>query len=109
MQDDFELNLMKDRLNLVLQQSKTNKDARREIDEDMREVIMSLHSLHIMPNMWTSLPVELPSSHVRDLPSAAKLELNTLPTNLKYVYLGEDETLLVIIVIDLTEVHEDKL
>uniref|UniRef100_A0A6N2NBX1 Reverse transcriptase n=1 Tax=Salix viminalis TaxID=40686 RepID=A0A6N2NBX1_SALVM len=111
-QDDFELNLMKDKLNLVLQQSKTDKDARREIDEDMKEAIMSLHSLPIMPNMWTSLPVELPSSHVKDLPSIVqppKLELKMLPTHLKYVYLGEDETLPVIIANDLTEVHEEKL
>jgi hypothetical protein len=41
---------LQDELNFVLQQSKTDRDARLENNEDIKEAIMSLHSLFQMPN-----------------------------------------------------------
>ena len=111
-QDDFEQNFMKDELNFVLQHSKTEKDAKLENNEDMKEAIMSLHSLPEMPNNFVNSPLKLTSFHERVLPSveqAPKLELKPLPKHLKYVYLGEDENLPVIIANNLTEVQEEKL
>ena len=49
-QDDFEQCFLQDELNFVLQQSKTDRDARLENNEDIKEAIMSLHSLFQMPN-----------------------------------------------------------
>ena len=54
----------------------------------------------------------MPESHTKMLPSRIsppKLELTPLPKNLKYAYLGDDETLHVIISNALTSEQEDKL
>jgi len=54
----------------------------------------------------------MPESHTKmlsSLISPPKLELKSLPENLKYAYLGDDETLLVIISNALTSDQEDKL
>jgi len=56
--------------------------------------------------------LELAESHTKLLPSCIsppKLELKPLFENLKYAYLGDDETLLVIICNALTFEQEDKL
>ncbi|KAL9338992.1 hypothetical protein Peur_068007 [Populus x canadensis] len=100
-QDDYEHNFLKDELNFVLQHSKTDRDARLEINEDMKEAIMSFHSLLKMPNRLVNSPLQLPNSYEKILPSieqAPKLELKSLPKHLKYVYLEENETLPLIIV-----------
>jgi len=99
-------------LNFVLQQSKTNRDARLENNEDIKETIMSLHSLFQKLNRLVNSPLQLPNSHERVLPSieqVPKLELKFLPKHLKYMYLGEAETLLVIIANDLMATREEKL
>ena len=73
---------------------------------------MSLHSLFQMPNRLVNSLLQLLNSHERVLPSveqALKLELKSLPTHWKYLYLGEDETLPVIIANNLTKVREEKL
>ena len=56
--------------------------------------------------------VELPISLTRLLPSieqAPDLELKPLPDHLKYVYLGDNQTLPVIIAKELTSIQEEKL
>ena len=49
--------------------------------------------------------MKMPLSRISPL----KLELKPLPENLKYTYLGDDETLPVIIANTLTSKQEDKL
>jgi hypothetical protein len=112
MQDNFEQNFMEDKLNFVLQHNKIDKDARLESNEDIKEIIISLHSLPAMPHMSVNSPLQLTVSYERVLPSveqASKLELKSLLIHLKYLYLEEDETLLVIIANNLTKVREEKL
>jgi hypothetical protein len=56
--------------------------------------------------------IDLVLSHKKLLPSilqAPDLELKALPDNLKYVFLGDNNTLLVIIAKGLTSVQEEKL
>jgi hypothetical protein len=84
---------MKDELNFVLQHSKTDKDAKLESNEDMKETIMYLHSLPVMPYKLVNSPLQLTNFYKKVLPfvkNALKLELKSLPIHLKYVYLGED-------------------
>ena len=55
---------------------------------------------------------ELIQSETKPLPSivqAPKLDLKQLPSHLKYVYLGTDETLPVIVSSKLTKLEEEKL
>ncbi|KAI5338378.1 hypothetical protein L3X38_017649 [Prunus dulcis] len=62
---------------------------------------------------WSQPKFEiLPSSHAKLIPSIVqppKLELKPFPTTLKYVYLGDSETLLIIIAADLSQIEEEKL
>jgi hypothetical protein len=58
-QVDYEYNFLKDELNFILQHSKTDRDARLESNKDMKEAIMSLHSLLKMPNMLVNSPLQL--------------------------------------------------
>jgi hypothetical protein len=67
-QDDYELNFFKDELNFVLQHNKTGRDARLEKKEDMKESIMSLHSLLKIPNRLVKSPLQLSNSYKRVLP-----------------------------------------
>jgi hypothetical protein len=65
-----------------------------------------------MPHRSVNSPLQLTVSYERVLPSveqASKLELKSLLIHLKYLYLEEDETLLVIIANNLTKVREEKL
>ena len=64
-QDDFVHTFVKDELDFVLKHSKTDKDAELENNEDMKEVIMSLHSLLKMPSTLVNSPLQLPSPHER--------------------------------------------
>jgi len=71
--------------------------------------IESLLQLHVV-----DIPrkLELPESHAKMLPSRIsppKQHLKPLPENLKCAYLGEDETLPVVISNALTSEQEDKL
>ncbi|XP_027166451.1 uncharacterized protein LOC113766458 [Coffea eugenioides] len=85
-QDFLEQNLMEDKLEFVLQHSKTTTDVESKDEEEILESIMSLHSL-----------------------PAPELELKELPKHLKYAYLEDHNTLPVIIANDLTEVQQEKL
>jgi hypothetical protein len=90
MQDDYEHNFLKDELNFILQHSKIDRDARLESNENMKEAIMSLHSLFKMPNRLVTLLYNYQNSYEKVLPSVElflKLELKSLPKHFKYVYL----------------------
>jgi len=104
--------IVQDELNFVLQHNKTGRDARLEKKEDMKESIMSLHSLLKILNRLVKSPLQLSNSYKRVLPfieQALKLELKSLPKYLKYVFLGEDETLPMIIANDLMKFRVEEL
>ena len=65
---------------------------------DLQDTIFELESLK--PMTYNVSYTDLPLSHTKLLPSilqAPQLELKKLPDHLKYAYLGEKETLPVII------------
>jgi hypothetical protein len=66
-QDDYEHNFLKDKLNFILQHNKTGRDARLEKNGDMKELIVSLHSQLKMPNMLVKSPLQLSNSYERVL------------------------------------------
>jgi CTP synthase (UTP-ammonia lyase) len=68
-QDDYEHNFLKDELNFVLQHSMTDKDARLEKNEDMKESIMSLHSLLKISSRLVNSHLQLSNSYESVLPS----------------------------------------
>ncbi|KAM0990752.1 hypothetical protein ACFX2C_009225 [Malus domestica] len=79
--------------------------------EDEAEIVAALESLpqhHGKP----SNPISIPVSTNKMLPSmiqAPVLELKPLPDHLKYVFLGDNETLPVIVSSSLTAIEEEKL
>jgi len=76
------------------------------------ELVVSIESLLKLHVVDRPRKLELPESHMK-MPlsriSPLKLELKPLPENLKYTYLGDDETLSIIIFNALTSEQEDKL
>ncbi|KAL2232540.1 UNVERIFIED_CONTAM: Retrovirus-related Pol polyprotein from transposon 17.6 [Sesamum indicum] len=75
------------------------------IDPNIGDTIFELEALRISF-------IELPHSHTKIVPSilqAPVLELKDLPKHLKYVFLGENKTLPVIISSKLTDLEEEKL
>ncbi|XP_071905864.1 uncharacterized protein [Coffea arabica] len=83
-----------------------------ELSEELKCVIGALQTLPTTKIRYGLAPVFTPESHQRLLPSVVQapiLELKPLPTHLKYAYLGEGETLPVIIFASLSKVQEDKL
>ena len=78
--------------------------------EEIIEVVAALESL---PQQYGKVPLSLSNSvSTKMLPSvvqAPSLELKPLPDHLKYVFLGEGETLPVIISSSLTAMEEEKL
>ncbi|CAN6547365.1 unnamed protein product [Malus baccata var. baccata] len=79
--------------------------------EEEAEIVAALESLpqhHCKP----SNPISIPVSTNKLLPSviqAPVLELKPLPDHLKYVFLGDNETLPVIVSSSLTTIEEEKL
>ncbi|KAL0408192.1 UNVERIFIED_CONTAM: Retrovirus-related Pol polyprotein from transposon.6 [Sesamum radiatum] len=73
----------------------------------------SIFELEALPPLHLNLAfIELPQSHTKLLPSILQtptLELKELPKHLKYAYLGENETLPVIISSKLSTLEEEKL
>ena len=111
-QDHLEQNLMENKLEFVLQQSKTDADVESEDEEDTIKAIMSLHSLPALPHRSIDSFLPLPTSNERILPSveqASELELKEFLKHLKHAYLGDHNTLPVSIANDLTTVQEEKL
>ncbi|KAH9781478.1 Endonuclease [Citrus sinensis] len=76
----------------------------------LQETIYELNSLRTLTHHMSNN--ELPSSHAKLLPSilqAPKIELKPLPSHIKYMFLGDDETLPVIISSKLSTLEEEKL
>ncbi|CAA0838473.1 Uncharacterized mitochondrial protein AtMg00860, partial [Striga hermonthica] len=68
--------------------------------KELREIVMALHDIGPVPLRYDINFIQLPESNQKILPStvqAPELELKSLPTHLKYVYLGDNDTLPVII------------
>ncbi|XP_071921856.1 uncharacterized protein [Coffea arabica] len=111
-QENFEQNFMGDKLDFVLQLGKTNLEVYDMEEEEVKEAIMSLHSLHPLPGRFENSFLPLPISNERILPSVQQtpnVELKELPEHLKYAYLGDNKTLPVIIANDLTALQEERL
>ncbi|XP_062081019.1 uncharacterized protein LOC133785820 [Humulus lupulus] len=81
-----------------------------DVTTEVKEIVATLNSGGEVSKEVSFL--ELPVCHEQLQPSVKsppKLELKPLPEHLKYVYLGEKETLPVIITTQLTQVQEDRL
>ncbi|XP_057808456.1 uncharacterized protein LOC131022932 [Salvia miltiorrhiza] len=99
-QEFLETEFMQDKLELAMMKSWTYIDARGMDDAEIKEAIMSLHAQSELVSSGSqfSLPKQTPSDRpLRSDEKPTELELKPLPANLKYVYLGESETLPVII------------
>jgi hypothetical protein len=73
------------------------------VPQNVHESILALQALQTVPH--GNVFVDLVLSHKKLLPSilqAPELELKPLPNNLKYVFVGDNNTLPVIIAKDLT-------
>ena len=80
------------------------------VPQNMHELALALQSLQTVPH--GNVFVDLVLSHKKLLPSilqAPKLELKLLPDNLKYVFIGNNNTLPVIIATGFTNTQEEKL
>ncbi|XP_022873962.1 uncharacterized protein LOC111392801 [Olea europaea var. sylvestris] len=83
-----------------------------QVFKDFIETVASLESLPSIPPRYDLSCITLPISKEKLLLSvmqAPTLKLKPLPDHLKYVYLGEEETLPVIIAKNLTTLQEDRL
>jgi len=80
------------------------------VSQNMHESALALQSLQTVPH--GNVFVDLVLSHKKILPSisqAPELELKPLPDNLKYVFIGDNNTLPIIIAKGLTSAQEEKL
>jgi hypothetical protein len=80
------------------------------VPQNMHESALTLQALQTVPH--GNVFVDLVLSHKKLLPSilqAPELELKPLPDNLKYVFIGDNNTLPVIIAKGLTSAQEEKL
>ena len=80
------------------------------VPQNMHESILALPALQIVPH--GNVFIDLVLSHKKLLPSilqAPELELKPLPDNLKYVFIGDNNTLPVIIAKGLTSMQKEKL
>ncbi|XP_027184065.1 uncharacterized protein LOC113782370 [Coffea eugenioides] len=83
-----------------------------EWSEDLKGTIGTLHSLPTTKKRYEVSPIFIPKPHQSVLPSVVQapvLELKPLPEHLKYAYLGDNETLPVIISSALSETQKEKL
>ncbi|XP_071918751.1 uncharacterized protein [Coffea arabica] len=107
----IDVNKGRDELEVVLTrhfESETTSGV--ELSEELKCVIGSLQTLPTMKTRYDLAPIFIPEPHKRLLPSVVQapvLELKPLPKHLKYAYLGEGETLPVIISAGLSKVQED--
>ncbi|KAI5323802.1 hypothetical protein L3X38_032874 [Prunus dulcis] len=82
------------------------------IEEELIHTVAALESLSPICGKSSSYFISLPTSKEKTFPSviqAPKLELKPIPEHLKYAFLGEDETLPVIISSRLTAEKGEKL
>ncbi|XP_074300617.1 uncharacterized protein LOC141631911 [Silene latifolia] len=90
---------------IALENSVDGQEVEYAFSADLKEVVADLHKLEELPlDFNNKLPLTVPSEKL--LPSvlqAPVVELKALPEHLKYIFLGEEETLPVIISSKLTE------
>ncbi|XP_070662294.1 uncharacterized protein [Malus domestica] len=113
-QDCFNEGVGQDNLEKALVHSIThgNFNYSEHIEEELNQTVASLESLSPIRGKCSSYFISLPTSNEKTLPSviqAPKLELKPIPKHLKYAFLGEDETLPVIISSQLTADEGEKL
>ncbi|XP_071939985.1 uncharacterized protein [Coffea arabica] len=83
-----------------------------ELSDELRHMVEALHSLPSISLRYELATLFTPETHQKLLSSivqAPKLKLEPFPSHLKYVFLGDKETLLVIIFAHLSPSQEDKL
>ncbi|KAM2806294.1 hypothetical protein COP1_046927 [Malus domestica] len=83
----------------------------KQFNDDALELVVALESLPLQSGKFLD-PISISVLTNKLLPSVVQpstLELKPLPSHLKYVFLGDDETLPVIISSTLTAQEEDKL
>ncbi|KAJ9183359.1 hypothetical protein P3X46_007223 [Hevea brasiliensis] len=110
-QDIFDLS-MEDELEVVISQGIQEINTNQPLSVEVQEAVMALQSLPPVEKRYGISKIDLPISHTKLLPfvvQAPVLELKPLPEHLKYVYLGDNETLPVIILSNLTKIQEDRL
>ncbi|CAN6579840.1 unnamed protein product [Malus baccata var. baccata] len=113
-QDCFNEGVGQDNLEKALVHSIThgNFNYLEHIEEELIQTVASLESLSPIRGKCSSYFISLPTSNEKTLPSviqAPKLELKPIPEHLKYAFLGEDETLPVIISSQLSTEEGEKL
>ncbi|CAN6554299.1 unnamed protein product [Malus baccata var. baccata] len=113
-QDCFNEGVGQDNLEKALVHSIThgNFNYSEHIEEELIKTVASLESLSPIRGKCSSYFISLPTSNEKTLPSviqAPKLELKPIPKYLKYAFLGEDETLPVIISSQLAAEEGEKL
>ncbi|KAJ9183342.1 hypothetical protein P3X46_007207 [Hevea brasiliensis] len=110
-QDVFELS-MEHELEVVISQEIQEISINPPLNVEVQEAVMALQSLPPVPKRYGVSMIDLPVSHTKLLPfvvQAPVFELKLLPEHLKYVHLGDNETLPVIISSNLTKIQEDRL
>ncbi|XP_021800761.1 uncharacterized protein LOC110745017, partial [Prunus avium] len=112
--DCFNKGVGQDNLEKVLVHSITHGKLNysEHIEEELIQIVAALESLPPIRGKSSSYFISLPTSNEKTLPSviqAPKLELKPIPEHLKYAFLGEDETLPVIISSRLTAEEGEKL
>ncbi|XP_071921870.1 uncharacterized protein [Coffea arabica] len=83
-----------------------------EINDELYRAVEALHSLPPISPRYELTSLFVPKTQAKLLPSvmqAPELELNPLPKHLKYAFLGDNETLPVIISAHLSPRQEDNL
>src|SRR5438270_6094312 len=108
-QETFEGSCSSDYLDLILTNDScmTIEHLHDPLTRDpMRDMIASMEATPFYSSMYRPRFESLPASTSKLLPSiieAPKLELKPLPEHLKYIFLGDEETLPVIIAADLSD------
>ncbi|XP_031276980.1 uncharacterized protein LOC116135413 [Pistacia vera] len=101
----FELNNADELEVALLKHVESEEKGEIELNEELKETVAALRSLKLIPERYGVSFIKLTDSHQKLLPSnlqAPTLELKPLLGHLKYVYLGENETLPVIVSMTLT-------
>ncbi|KAM2388572.1 hypothetical protein ACFXTH_038002 [Malus domestica] len=113
-QDCFNEGVGQDNLEKALVHSIThgNFNYSEHIEKELIQTVASLESLSPIRGKCSSYFISPPTFNEKTLPSviqAPKLELKPIPEHLKYAFLGEDETLPVIISSQLSTEEGEKL
>ncbi|KAH6785356.1 hypothetical protein C2S51_037811 [Perilla frutescens var. frutescens] len=107
-----EHNFRDDHLEQVLFGGVTETAANSDEEAIIREIIQQLYTTSELPTRYLAGRMPIPTDTEPILPSHVKapvLELKVLPEHLKYAYLGEQDTLPVIISNDLSPDQESRL